>query len=79
MAKKGKYSEIREWLNTAIALFGLIVLILGVIQVSEVNVNLKNITAEDISANKIDANQMSVKKIQNVSNITFKSGGKITG
>lgn len=67
----------REWINTFVAVLGLVVMLWGVMQVSEINVSLKNLTAESISANEIEANQISVAVIENVSNITFDSGGAI--
>ena len=73
-----KNKDLREWINTSVAVIGLIVIILGVGQIHEMNVNLNEIKAELVTADKINANQISVNELQNVTNITFNSGGTIT-
>ena len=47
------------------------------LEIHEININLKEIKAERVTANEIYADLVSTNIIQNVTNITFTSGGII--
>lgn len=53
-----KRKEIREWINTIVAILALLTLIVGTIiglmQLNEININLKEIKADKLSVNEIE-------------------------
>ncbi len=72
-----KNPYLREWINTSVAVIGLVFLFWGMLEIHEININLKEIKAERVTANEIYADLVSTNIIQNVTNITFTSGGII--